>query len=178
MMSEKNRKWRWILPAVLTVLLVVLTVSCAGMTRRAWGDWVVNRHNVQERLYESVDMLFASVLLLILSAALLCAAVWALVRAVRPGKAPGRTARFFRQKGLYPALAFAALSIAFLIAGRLALGRIASTVETSEVPAALHDHRLRGWMAIGAELAAFGAALCLVPWIRGKLAARAENGAR
>ena len=178
MSTEKNKKLKWILPAVLTVLLVCLTVACAGLTGRAWSDWVVNRRNVQERLYEAVDMLFASVMLLILSATLLCAAAAGLVRALRPAKTPGRITRFFRQKGLYPALGFMALFIVFFLLGRAALGRIDAAVETSEVPAALHDHLLYGWMAIGAELAAIGAILSVIPWIREKLAVRSGNGGR
>ena len=65
---------------ILAVLLTVLTGSFAYMTKNACSSWVVNRFNVQERVYEAIGTLYASLQMLVFSSSLLIFTVWGLFR--------------------------------------------------------------------------------------------------
>ena len=153
---------------ILAVLLTFLTGESAYMTKNAYSSWVVNRFNVQERVYEAIDTLYAMLQMLVCSSSLLILSVWGLIRTVRPADRAGRISTFCRKNGLYLAIIFAVLFLVLFLMERAALGRIAVAVETSEVPASLRDHRLRGQLMIGAMLSAEAAVLFLIFWIRGR----------
>ena len=146
---------------ILAVLLTVLTGSFAYMTKNACSSWVVNRFNVQERVYEAIGTLYASLQMLVFSSSLLIFTVWGLFRTIRPAN-------------LYLAILFAIGFVVLFLLDRAALGRIAAAVETSEVPASLRDRRLHGQLMIGAMLSAEAAVLFLISWIRG----RKESGTK
>ena len=175
-MKNKTLKWwKAALAALVAAFLVCMTITCAVMTKRAYSDWIVNRNNVQEALYESLSMLFAYVQLLILFGTLSVIVVRWLVRMIRTPKSPGKVSLFFQRYNLLLAILFAVFFILFFLLDRAAWGRIASTVETSEVPAALHDYVLRGWLGIGAELSAEGGIISLVSWLRNRHKKRIEQ---
>ena len=153
---------------ILAVLLTFLTGESAYMTKNAYSSWVVNRFNVQERVYEAIDTLYAMLQMLVCSSSLLILSVWGLIRTVRPADRAGRMSSLCRKNGLYLAILFAIGFLVLFLMERAALGRIAAAVETSEVPAFLRDHRLRGQLMIGAMLSAEAAVLFLISWIRGR----------
>ena len=179
MKRTNMKRWNLALFILFVLLLACLTGMCAVMTKDAYGDWMRNRYSVQERLYESIGLFFGYTQMLIFSAVLLALAVCRLVRIFRPRKAPGRASRFFKKRGLFIALACAAGFILFFLLDRAAIARIKNTVETSEVPAALHDYRMSGWLEIGAELSALGTVVSLGLWIRSRCrkTPRAEKSA-
>ena len=152
----------------LIMLLLVLTCEFAYMTKNAYSNWVVNRFNVQERVYESINSLYARLQILIFLSSLLILSVWGLFRTVRPADRAGRMSSLCRKNGLYLAILFAISFLVLFLMERAAVGRIAAAVETSEVPASLRDHRLRGQLMIGAMLSAEAAVLFLISWIRGR----------
>ena len=157
---------------ILAVLLTVLTGSFAYMTKNACSSWVVNRFNVQERVYEAIGSLYASLQMLVFSSSPLIFTVWGLFRTIRPANHSGRISSFCRKNGLYLAILFAIGFVVLFLLDRAALGRIAAA--TSEVPASLRDRRLHGQMMIGAMLSAEAAVLFLISWIRG----RKESGTK
>ena len=159
---------------ILAVLLTVLTGSFAYMTKNACSSWVVNRFNVQERVYEAIGSLYASLQMLVFSSSLLIFTVWGLFRTIRPANHSGRISTFCRKNGLYLAILFAIGFVVLFLLDHAALGRIAAAVETSEVPASLRDRRLHGQLMIGAMLSAEAAVLFLISWIRG----RKESGTK
>ena len=168
-MKTKGIKWwKVVLFLPLTAFLGCMTGSFAMTARNAYSDWVVNQYNVQERMYNALRWLFVSVQLLICSATLLALSVFGLFHSLRPREGKGKAALFFKRRGLILAIAFVILFTLFFLLDRAAWGRIAATVETDEVPAALSDHRLSGWLEIGAELMAEGAIISLVSWIWNK----------
>ena len=170
MKKNTAKRIRAVLFAILTVFLLYLTWTFAFMTNNVHNDWMANRYSVQERLYEAIGMYYAYVQLLVFAAVLLIFSICCLMHTVKPLKELGRIRQFIRQKGLYPAVGLIVLCILLLLLDRAALMRIKNTMETSEVPAALYDHILRGRLEIGTELAAIGAAIFFIMWIRGKKA--------
>lgn len=165
-MKTKEIKWqKVVLFLLLTAFLGYMTGSFAITVRYAYNDWVVNRYNVQERVYYALRWLFGSVQLLICSATLLALSIFGLIHSLRPREGKGKAALFFKRRGLILAIAFAVLFALLFLLDRAAWGRIAATVETDEVPAALSDHRLSVWLEIGAELMAEGGIISLVAWI-------------
>ncbi len=163
-----NRRVKISILMILILILLYITGEGALMTKRAYSDYVVNRLNVQERQYESLSMLFSYAQILIFSFSLLALSGYALFRAIRPSRGPGKVGVFFRRNGLYLAVGFLILFVVLFVLDRAAIGRIRNTVETSEVPAALRDRMLSSHLQIGAELAAEGSILSLVPWLRNR----------
>ena len=104
-------------------------------------------------------------LLLVFSAFLLALSARFLIRVLKPSKKAGKITDFLKRRGIYLGIVFLGVFALLVLLDLAAHGRIAAAVETSEVPAALSDHILSGWLKIGAELAAAGAILSLVQGI-------------
>ena len=178
MFAMKKEKYikRLAVPLLIFLILLLLVLTCefAYMTKNAYSNWVVNRFNVQERVYESINSLYARLQILIFLSSLLILSVWGLFRTVRPADRAGRMSSLCRKNGLYLAILFAISFLVLFLMERAAVGRIAAAVETSEVPASLRDRRLHGQLMIGAMLSAEAAVLFLISWIRG----RKESGTK
>lgn len=175
-MKKNTAKWvRAALLVIWTAFLLNLTWTGAKMTKYAYSDWMANRGNVQERLYEAVYMFFAYAQMLVFEAALLFFSIRRLILTVRQPKGPGRITRWIRQKGIYLAIGFTGLFILLVLPDIAAHWRILHTVETNEAPAAIHDYLLSGKLEIGAELAAIGAVTSFVSWRRGRKGAKPER---
>ncbi len=164
----KKKTIRLVLLIPLTAFLVCLTGMLVFMAKNAYGDWIVNRYNVQERLYEAVGMFFAYLQMLVFSAFVLALSAWLLIRALKPSEKAGKITDFLSCRGICLGIGFLGIFALLLLLDLAAQGRIAATVETSEVPAALSDHILSGWLRLGAELAAAGAGLSLVSGLRAR----------
>lgn len=93
MMAPKTTARKWIkicVLGILAVLLLYLTVKSAFFVELDYGRWIVNRGNVQERLYESIDMLYLSIELLGFMSSLLALTVRSLLRALCPERPLGK----------------------------------------------------------------------------------------
>ena len=139
------------------------------MTKWAHGDLIVNWRNVQERLYEAIHMFFGYTQFLILSASLFAISICGLIRTIISSEGSGKIGCFMGRHGLIVTIVFAVLFILLFLFAAAAIVRIRNTLEINEVPAALHDHLLFGWLGIGAEVTAELAVLSLILWMRNKL---------
>lgn len=153
-----------VLSLLLTLGMGYVTLTLAGMTMDALGDWRMNRFSVQERLYEAVDWFFVCAQMLLPAFFLLVFSLCLVIHALGKGKGPGSGEGGIRT--LWPAFGFAVFFLLLFLLNRETLGKMAGTAERSEVPAALRDHVRSGWQGIGMELAALGLVLSLAAWIR------------
>ena len=160
--------WKLIAFMLLTAFFIYSTKECFLMTKWAHGDMIVNWRNVQERMYEAIHMFFTSAQFLILSTSLLVVSVCGLVRTIIPSEGSGKIGCFMGRHGLIVTIVFAVLFILLFLFAAAAIVRIRNTAEINEVPAALHDHLLLGWLGIVAEVSAESAVLSLILWIRNK----------
>ena len=162
------KRVKLIIRILLTAFSACLSAICAVMTKRAFDNLAVNRYNVQERLYEAVDTFYGYLQFLVFFITLLGLTGFELRKIVCPGRPARRFTGFVRQRGLPLMLSFSALFVVLLLLDRATLGRIAGTVETSEVPAALSDHKRSGKLEIGAELSFEAAVITMISWMRSK----------
>ena len=170
-MAAKTTARKWIKICILGILaafLLYLTAESAYFVEADYGQWRVNRGNVQERLYESIDRLYLSIQLLVLMASLLALTVCALFRALHPKRQPGKIVRFLRKRGLFLTLLFTVLLIALLFLIGHDVQTIRTTVETSEVPAALREHHWAGRLGIVAEISFLAELISFVSGIKGR----------
>jgi len=177
-MAAKTTARKWIKICILGILaafLLYLTVESAFFLETDYGRWIVNRGNVQERLYESIDMLYLFIQFFVLMASLLALTVHALFRVLHPERQPGKIVRFLRKRGLLLALLFTVLLIALLLLIGHNVQTIRTTVETSEVPAALREHHRVGWLGIAAEISFLAALISFVSGIKGRKHAALER---
>ena len=177
-MAAKTTARKWIKICILGILaafLLYLTAESAYFVEADYGQWRVNRGNVQERIYESIDMLYLSIQFLLLMISLLVLTVHALLLALHPERQPGIIVRFLRKRGLLLALLFTVLLIALLLLIGHNVQTIRTTVETSEVPAALREHHRVGWLGIAAEISFLAALISFVSGIKGRKHAALER---
>ena len=166
-MKKENGEqiWKFILLMVLAGLLFYWTALAMMYLISDYNNWSVSQYNVQDRLYDSISMLYASLLVFIPAVVLLALVIMALVRYFRPADKPGRITRFLRRHGLYAAAGFAVIFAVLALLDKNVIDRMHQIVETSEVPAALTEHYLSGNLAIAAELAAIGALISFSVWL-------------
>ena len=126
-------------------------------------DW----YDVQDRAYEGISLVFASLQFMLFFLPWLVITVAALLRRFRPNKEPGKIALFIQQHGLILAAGFIALFLLFLILRRSAVYGIKKTVETCEVPLAMGYYFRKGWSEFAAELSLENAVISFFSWVRG-----------
>ena len=175
MMAAKTTAGKWIkicLLGILAAFLLYLTVESAFFVELDYGRWIVNRWNVQDRLYESISMFYFSIQLLVLATSLLTLTVHALLRVLRPEKPLGKLTCLLRKRGLPLALAFTVLLVLLLFLIGRDLHTIRTTVETCEVPAVELEHHRSGQLGIAAEISFLAVLISLVSGIKGWIGRR------
>ncbi len=169
-MAAKTTARKWIKICVLGILaafLLYLTAESAFFVELDYGRWQVNRWNGQDRLYESISMLYFSIQLLVLMASLLALTVHALLRALRPERQLGKLTCFLRERGLPLTLVFTVLLVLLLFLIGRDLHTIRTTVETCEVPAVELEHHRSGQLGIVVEISFLAALISLVSGVKG-----------
>ena len=181
MMGEEMKKengeqiWKFVLLLVLAGVLFYWTALAMMFLISDYNNWAVSGYAVQERLYDSISMLYASILVLIPAVTLLALVIMALVRYFHPVDKPGRITRFLIQYGLYAAGGFAVIFAVLAALDRNVINRMHQIVETDEVPAALTEHYLSGNLAIASELSVIGAMICFFAWFGNRIRDRQKG---
>ena len=171
--GEQTRKF--ILLLLLAGVLFYWTALCLMFLISDYNNWAVSGYAVQERLYDSISMLYASILAFIPAVILLALVIMALGRYFRTGDKPGKFIMFLRRNGLKLAAGFTVVFAVLAILDRKVIVRMHQIVETDEVPAALTEHYLSGNLAIAAELSAIGALICFFAWLRNRIRVRQKG---
>lgn len=167
--SKRSRKWIKIFAlAVLAAFLAYLTYVDVVLLDIDWGRWITNRRNVQERVYESISMLFITLKLLVLSVSLLLLTGLGLIRACRPTMPPGKITLYLRRNGYRLATVLAVFFVVFKTICQIDMYSIRHAVETSEVPAILREHYRSGWFGLAAEITVLCLVISLVSGIKGR----------
>ena len=165
--GEQTRKF--ILLLLLAGVLFYWTALCLMFLISDYNNWAVSGYAVQERLYDSISMLYASILVLIPAVTLLALVIMALWKCLHTDDKPGRFTLFLWRNGLKLAAGFTVVFAVLAILDRKVIVRMHQIVETDEVPAALTEHYLSGNLAIAAELSVVGALICFFAWFGNRI---------
>lgn len=169
MMNLRKINWvKAVLMLVLTACFLCASAEMAKMVRYNYSSWIVNRWNVQEKVYEALSLLSIACIFLLICVSCFFASLRSLVHCFFPPKGPSVFARLAARYGKYPALiSFVVFGVLLII--QLVLGyMIGNTPEVSEVPATLRYRIISCWNGVPLVLAFETTVVMLVSWIQNK----------
>ena len=156
-----------VLPSCLTGFMIYTSYTCFFNLWTEYKRWIVNRFNVQERLYESINSLNAALQAIVSTISLLFASVLVLIQRLRPQKSPLKALNFLTQHGFSLSLLFTALFSGSLIIDRININTIRNTKDICKVPAVRREYYRSMWLELVAELFFEGVLVSLIFGIRG-----------